>query len=79
MNSLIPLSYARTPSQELRKLLLQGFLSPLLSLSGRESHHCRLDIHFRAKDHVYVYCGRARILDVVLDNKGTVKVTADPK
>ena len=59
------ISYPRSPSAELRALLMPGeFLAPLIDLNGRKFRGMELDVHFRAKDEVQVYCGLSRILAV---------------
>lgn len=66
--------YARAPSRELRTLLGSGnFLAPLLSpysVAGLS-----LDVHFRERDHVQVYCGLTRVVDASL-SRGKVHVKA---
>ena len=73
------ISYPRSPSDDLWKLLKPGgFLAPLIDLNKREIGGHELDIHLRVKDEVQVYCGLTRVLKVRRLRSGDVKVTADP-
>lgn len=68
--------YARAPSAELLKVLAPGgFLAPLLR--PRSVCALPLDVQFRENDHVHVYCGLTRLVDVRL-SRGVVTVSADP-
>ena len=59
------IGYPRYPSPELQALLMPGeFLAPLMDLNGRKFRGMELDVHFRAKDEIQVYCGLSRILAV---------------
>ena len=70
-------SYDRTPSEKLKRLLSAGeFLAPLLSLTKRQVCGLPLDIFFRAKDEIHIYCGTTRLVEVKRCNNGTVKVSA---
>ena len=70
-----PLPYDRAPSEELRRALSDGMLSPLLALQGRKLHGCELDVHLRVGDEVHVYCGLTRPIGVRYRPTG-VQVTA---
>ena len=73
MNSI---RYDRAPSEELRKLLKQGgFLAPVVGLNHREAASTKLDVHFRSRDVIHVYCGLIRILEIERQS-GSVAVTA---
>lgn len=70
-------SYDRTPSEKLKRLISTGeFLAPLLSLTKRQVCGLPLDIYFRAKDEIHIYCGTTRLIDVRRYINGTVKVSA---
>jgi hypothetical protein len=67
--------YARAPSAALRALLAPGgLLAPLLV--PRTVRGLPLDIHFRERDHLHVYCGLTRLVDARLV-RGEVRVTTD--
>ena len=72
-------SYERAPSDELQSLILEKFLSPLLEIRGRSVSGCKLDIHFRPKDTIHIYCGHARLLEVIRQKTegSAVKVDAN--
>ena len=70
-------TYNRAPSQELQALLSpDGFLAPLVELSGREVGGHYHDVHFRAKDEVYVYRGRTRLVTVRRTSRDGLNLTA---
>ena len=74
MNSI---RYDRVPSEELRKLLKQGgFLAPVAGLNHREVASTKLDVHFRSRDVIHVYCGLTRIITIKRRKSGSVAVTA---
>ena len=76
------ISYLRAPSERLRKLLTPGaFLAPLIALNRRKFKGTELDVHFRIKDEIQVYCGLTRVLTVQMLQRpdGHVRVDADPK
>ena len=59
------INYPRAPSNGLRELLEPGgFLAPVIALHGRRFNGLELDVHFRIKDEIQVYCGLTRILTV---------------
>jgi hypothetical protein len=67
--------YDRAPSPEFRALLAPGaLLSPLLA--GRSVAGLPLDVHLREGDHLHVYCGLTRLMDVSRQSKGSVAVVA---
>ena len=70
-------SYPRAPSEELQSTLMEGFLAPLLEVSERYVAGCKLDMHFRSDDSIHIYCGRARLLEVVLQKSEVSTVTID--
>ena len=75
-------SCPRTPSDQLRQLLMPGgFLAPLLALHRREFNGTELDVHFRIKDGMEVYCGLTKIITAKRLNipKGYIKIDADNK
>lgn len=58
-------SYDRTPSEKLKRLLSEGgLLAPLLNLTERQVCGLPLDIFFRVKDEVHIYCGLTRLIQV---------------
>ena len=58
-------SYPRSPSADLRALLMPGkFLAPLIDLHGRKFRGMELDVHLRAEDEIHVYWGLSRMLTV---------------
>lgn len=66
--------YDRAPGRTLLDLLRPGgFLAPLLV--PRAVAGLPLDVHFRERDHVHVYCGQTRLLDVSIV-RGGVRVDA---
>ena len=72
--------YPRAPSDRLRELLMQGgFLAPILALNGRMLYGTELDVHFRIKDEIQVYCGLTRVLTVKMLQRpnGYLKIDAD--
>ena len=70
-------SYGRLPSEGMRTILSpDGFLAPLLELSGKTVQGLHLDVHLRGNDEVHVYCGLTRILRVRRNRNGTVTVSA---
>lgn len=70
-------SYDRTPSDKLRRLFdTGGLLAPLLNLSERQVCGLPLDIFFRVKDEVHIYCGLTQLIRVKRYSNGTVKVSA---
>lgn len=71
----MPVSYDRTPSEKLRRLFdTGGFLAPLLT--ERKVCGLPLDVFFRVKDEVHIYCGTTRLVQVKRYKNGTVKVSA---
>ena len=70
-------SYARTPSCELKGLLQEGFLAPLLRLNKRKVSDCYLDVHLRVNDEVHVYCGLTRLVTAGRKRNGTISFSAD--
>ena len=76
------ITYPRAPSEELRKLIMPGgFLAPLIDLDRRKLEGTKLDVHFRIKDEIQVYCGLTRVLTVrrLRRPDGYLKVDADSK
>ena len=72
-------SYARSPSERLRKLLTPGgLLSPLIGFSGKTvgKADLPLDVHLRPNDEVHIYCGHARIVRAQRKRAGTITVRA---
>ena len=72
--------YPRAPSEGLRELLTPGgFLAPIVALNGRKFNGTELDVHFRIKDEVQVYCGLTRVLNVkmLLRPSGYLRIDAD--
>lgn len=68
--------YSRAPSPAFAALLAPGaFLSPLLR--PRKVSGLQLDFQLREADHLHLYCGLARVLDVSW-SRGKVRVNADP-
>ena len=60
----MPISYDRTPSEKLKRLLyMGGFLAPLLDLTERQVCGLPLDVFFR-KDEIHIYCGLTRLIRV---------------
>lgn len=69
-------TYDRSPSEQLRELLSpEEFLAPLLDLPNRRVANCELDVHFRSRDEVHVYCGLTKLITVRLSRYGTVEVS----
>lgn len=78
MTSNIGVRYPRAPSDELRKLLKKGFLGPIWELPERQTDaNLHLDVHFRSNDHIQVYLGSARILDISARPTDAVNIGAD--
>lgn len=58
-------SYDRTPSEKLKRLLSTGeFLAPLLNLTERQICGLPLEIFSRVNDEVHIYCGLTRLIRV---------------
>ena len=69
-------TYDRSPSEQLQRLLSPGeFLAPLLDLPNLRVADCELDVRFRPKDEVHVYCGLTKLTTVGLARNGTVEVS----
>lgn len=57
------LRYARAPSQNFQRELSPGGTLSFL-VKGGKAADIQLDIHLREQDHLHIYCGLTRILDV---------------
>ena len=71
--------YKRAPSRELRALLApDGFLSPIRDLHRKNVEVCglSLDVHFRPKDEIHVYCGLTALLRIRVKKNGVLKIEA---